>query len=95
MTKSKFFSYKNKPLVRKDNVIYYGNMYEDVVAMLTVKTSHMLDDLSISDKIQVQLISTDPETPPQDMILKHSIRNGLFDALDIADVWIERYIKQS
>ena len=45
--KEKFFYYKNKPLVRKDNVIYYGNMNEDFVAMLTINSHKSFKDIKI------------------------------------------------
>ncbi len=93
MASKKFFTYKNKPLVRKGNVIYYGHMYEDVVAMLTIQTTKEQNGLKVADSVQVQLISTDPTTPPQEMVLKHSVRTGLFDALDMAGIWIDRTLK--
>lgn len=94
MGKSNFFLYKKRPLVRKDNVIYYGYMYENVVAMLTIKSTHKVKNLDIGDDIQIQLISTDPQASPQDVVIKHSEKKNLFDALDIAEVWIDRYTKK-
>ena len=93
MKKSNFFLYKKRPLVRKGQTIYYGDMREKAVAMLTVKSSHEFGNLNISDDIQVQLISTDPQTSPKDLVLKNSVKKGLFDALDLAGIWIDRYIK--
>lgn len=93
MANDKFFTYKDKPLVRKGNTIYYGHMYEDAVAMLTINSSKKSGGLEISDSVGVQLISTDPNTPPQDMVLKHSTQKGLFAALDIASIWIDRISK--
>ena len=40
MTEQEFFTYKGLPLVRKDNTIYYGNMSDKYVAMLTVLSTH-------------------------------------------------------
>lgn len=94
MGKNNFFLYKKRPLVRKDNVIYYGYMYENVVAMLTIKSTHKVKNLDIGDNIQIQLISTDPKASPQDVVIKHSEKKNLFDALDIAEVWIDRYTKK-
>ncbi len=88
--KMDFFTYKNRPLVRKGNTIYYGNMSDEYVTMLTVVTTKSFKDVSLSDKILVQLISTDPTMPPQDMVEKRSERTGLFQALDVADVWLSR-----
>lgn len=92
--KNEFFSYKNKPLVRKDNVIYYGDMKDDFVAMLTINSSKILKDVRIGNKVFLQLISTDPETAPEEVVVKHTVKNSLYDALDIAGIWIERYKKK-
>lgn len=61
MTEQEFFTYKGLPLVRKDNTIYYGNMSDKYVAMLTVLSTHKVKDLEIADKTRVQLMSTDPK----------------------------------
>ena len=92
--KGKFFYYKNKPLVRKDNIIYYGNMNEDFVAMLTINSYKEFKDIKIGDKVFLQLISTDPETIPEEVVVKHTVKNNLYEALDIAEIWIERYKKK-
>ncbi len=92
---SKFFSYKNKPLVRKGNTIYYGDMSESFVAMLTIESSHEFKDISIGDRIFLQLMSTDPNISPQDVVVKHTVKNSLYEALDIAGIWIDRYTKKS
>lgn len=90
-----FFSYKGKPLVRKGNIIYYGYMQDDVVAMLTVEQSHDYMDLKISDRILLQLISTNPNTNPNDIVVKYTVKYGLYEALDIAGIWIDRYSKKA
>ena len=72
MTEQEFFTYKGLPLVRKDNTIYYGNMSDKYVAMLTVLSTHKVKDLEIADKTRVQLMSTDPKTPATEIIAKTS-----------------------
>lgn len=91
MEPSKFFTYKGRPLVRKGNQIYYGEMSEKVVVLLSIQTEKTLEDLSLADQIQIQLISIDPKTAPQDLVIKHATRKGMFDALDLANIWLERY----
>ncbi len=92
--KSEFFSYKNKPLVRKDNVIYYGNLSDNFVAMITITSSTEFKGIKIGDKVFLQLISTDEGTAPEEVVVKHTVKNNLYDALDIAGIWIERYKKK-
>jgi len=90
LKQTKFFTYKGYPLVRKDNQIYYGEMSKNAVAFLTIQTQKKIDDIFLADEIQIQLISTDPHTTPQDMIIKHATRKGMFEALDLAGIWLER-----
>lgn len=91
--KESFFTYKGKPLVRKGNLMYYGHMYEKAVAMLTVQSTCELGGLQAADKVQVQLISTDPSAPPQEMVIKNSTQKGLYASLDLANIWIDRFCK--
>ena len=38
----------------------------------------------------VQLMATDPYLSPRKQLVKSSEKNGLFLAMDIADIWLER-----
>ena len=78
MTEQEFFTYKGLPLVRKDNTIYYGNMSDKYVAMLTVLSTHKVKDLEIADKTRVQLMNTDPTVPATEIIAKTSERKNDF-----------------
>lgn len=89
----KFLTYKGKPLVRKDNVLYYGNMSDKYVIMMTVKSGKKIDDLELSDKITVQLMYTDDEIRSRDRVVKKSEKQGLYNAMDIGSVWLERALK--
>ncbi len=98
MTKSKeekFLEYKGKPLVRCGKTIYYGNMSEPYVICLNVLDDKNIEDLKISGKVLIQLISTDPDVSPKEKIIKKSEKNGLFNALDLGAVWLERALKNN
>ena len=88
--KSKFLTYKEKPLVRNGNTIYYGNMSDPYVIMLQINSTKTVDDMEIADKVSVQLLSTDPDVRPRERIIKKSEKNGLYPAMDIASIWLER-----
>lgn len=85
-----FFSYKGRPLVRSADVLYYGNMYDPYVVMIQVKTKKKLGDEEISDVVSLQMISTNTNVPPDKLILKRAEKEGLYQALDIASVWLDR-----
>ena len=91
--KEKFLEYKGKPLVRCDKTIYYGNMSDPYVICLNVLDSKDVEDLKVSGKVVIQLINTDPDVSPKEKIVKKSEKNGLFNALDLGAVWLERALK--
>ena len=86
----KILTYKGKPLVRKDNMMYYGNMFDKFVVMIQVVSSKKEGDLEIAEKVRVQLINTDPNVSPQERVVKNSEKKGLYEAMDIGSVWLER-----
>lgn len=83
-------TYKGKPLVRSGNMLYYGDMSEKCVVVLQILTSKTVGDMTVADKVQVQLLSTDPEVRMKDRILKKSEKVGLYNAMDIGSIWLER-----
>lgn len=92
MADKSFLTYKGKPLVRKDKTIYYGNAGDPFLIMLSVVESHEVKDIKVSDKVIVQLINT-AIANPLEAIVKKTEKNGLYAALDIASVWLERALK--
>lgn len=91
--KEKFLEYKGKPLVRCGKTIYYGNMSDPYVICLNVQSEEEIKDLKISGKVLIQLINTDPDVSPKEKIVKKSEKTGLFNALDLGAVWLERALK--
>ena len=49
--------------------------------------------MTMADKVQVQLLSTDPELRMKERILKKSEKTGLYNAMDIGSVWLERALE--
>lgn len=91
----KLFTYKGKPLVRCGKTLYYGNSYEPFIIMIQVVTTKKVGDMEIADKVFVQLLNTDPNVRPRDAIVKKSEKKGLYAAMDIASIWLDRALTQS
>lgn len=87
-------TYKGKPLVRSGNVLYYGDMTEKCVVMLQILSTKTKGDMQVADRVQVQLLLTDPEVRMKDRILKKSEKNGLYNAMDIGSIWLERTLAE-
>lgn len=83
-------TYKGHPLMRKDNLIYYGSMADSHIVMLQILESKKVQDLDIATRVSVQLQLTDPAAKSRDRVVKKSEKAGLYDALDVGCVWLER-----
>ena len=94
MPQQEFLTYKGKPLVRCGETLYYGNMSDPFVIMLTVNSTKKVGELDLSGRVTVQLINTDPEVRPRERIVKKSEKQGLYQAMDIASIWLERALSQ-
>lgn len=93
-TQDTFLTYKGKPLVRSGKTIYYGNMSDPYVACFTIQSEKEFNDMTLSDKVLIQIINTDPSiTNPREKVIKKSEKEGLFTALDLGAVWLERALK--
>ena len=82
--------YKRHPLMRKDNLIYYGSMADAYIVMLQVLESKKVGDTDIATRVSVQLQLTDPAARSRDRVVKKSEKDGLYTALDVGCVWLER-----
>lgn len=61
----KLLMYKGKPLVRKDNTLYYGYMDEPCIIMMQITSTKDVNGAELSDKILVQLVSTNEDLRPR------------------------------
>ena len=92
--KQPFLMYKGRPLVRSGNTLYYGSMAEEYVVMMHILTTTDANDMKMAQKIQIQLLSTDPDAPMQERVIKKSEKVGLYNAMDIASIWLDRALSE-
>ena len=86
--------YKGHPLRRKDNLIYFGSMTEKYIIMLQIMDSKKIKDLDVATKVAVQLQLTDPDVKSRDRVVKKTEKASLYEAMDVATVWLERALAQ-
>ena len=82
--------YKGHPLMRKDNLVYYGSMADKYIVMLQILESSKMSDLDVATKVSVQLQLTDPGIKSRDRVVKKTEKDGFYTALDVGCVWLER-----
>ena len=86
----KVLMYKGHPLMRKDNLIYYGSMADSHIIMLQILETKKVGEIDIASRVSVQLQLTDPSVKSCDRVVKKSEKSGLYTALDFGCVWLER-----
>jgi hypothetical protein len=85
-----FFRYKGFPLVRKDDLIYFGNMSDPCVVMLQIQEKVKQGDIDVATKIKLYEMKTDEGLRPDQAIVKSIEKSSLYEALDIAYVWLSK-----
>lgn len=82
--------YKGHPLMRKDNLIYYGSMADSHIILLQILETKKVGDTDIASRVSIQLQLTDPSAKSRDRVIKKGEKAGLYTALDFGCVWLER-----
>ena len=90
MADEKVLMYKGRPLMRKDNMVYYGSMADSHIVMLQILESKKMGDMDVATRVSVQLQLTDPTARSRDRVVKKSEKDGFYTALDLGCVWLER-----
>jgi len=87
-----YMIYRDKPLVRQGNMYCYGDMKDDYVLFLLVFTTKKseINGEEIPDHVMVQVMSTDESKSPPERLAKQFEKNGLYDAIDIGLIWLEK-----
>ena len=82
--------YKNHPLRRVDNLIYYGSMADKYIVMFQILDTKKEKDMDVATKVSVQLQLTDPDLKSRDRVVKKTEKDSLYAAMDVASVWLDR-----
>lgn len=89
-----FLTYKGRPLVRSGNTIYYGNMSDPYVALIQIESQKQQEGQEVADRVIVQLLATDEKLSLRERIANKGERHGLYEAIELADIWLSRYLKE-
>ena len=87
---AKVLEYKGHPLQRKDNIIYYGSFADKYIVMLQILDTKKVGDLDVATRVSIPLQLTDSNIKSRDRIAKKTEKDSLYNAIDVASVWLER-----
>ena len=82
------------PLVRSNDEIDYGDPSKEYIVYLKIISTKQVDGQEIADKVHVSLVSTDTSLDPMARMKKQGIKEGLYNALDVGDVWLKSTLNQ-
>jgi hypothetical protein len=84
-------TYKGKPLVRKDNVICFGDATLDkYILTLTVKETKNEGGVDVASKVLILIQSTDISSQE---IVKFGEKDTLYEAFEIGEIWLNNQLK--
>lgn len=86
MTENKVLTYKGKPMVRRGDTIYYGDMADKYIIIFTIKSKHSVGSLEVSDEVVIDLCTNKGD---KSKVMKKATRDNLYEAIDIAEFWLE------
>ena len=74
--------YKNIPLVKRGNIIVYGDMFDNVFVQMEILSTSLFKGLDLANNVSVSLIENGRTA-------KKVEKESLFRALDIGAFWLE------
>lgn len=87
---SNFQTYKDYPIVRNGNQIYYGYMSDPYVIWITITGTKEVSGEKVASKVTIVQMDT-KEVDPMKAFVKNAKREcGLYEALDVAKVWLDK-----
>ncbi len=89
--KQEFLLYHGKPLIRNGKILYYGNPEDKYIIMMTVNRTEDMNDLQVATDVTVSLQTNFGNG--KEKVLKKVDREGLYRALDLAEVWLENALE--
>ena len=84
--------YRNRPIVREDNIICYGDLSEKYMIQMIIMSEKEFKGKMVPDQVYIQLLLTDTSLPMSERVIKEGMKSGLSDAFDIGVAWLERYL---
>lgn len=82
--------YKEHPLRRVGNLIYFGSMADPYIVLMQIKETKKEKDLDVATKISVELQRTAPDLKSRDRVVKRGEKDDLYAAMDLSTIWLER-----
>ena len=89
--KKKQLTYKNKPLYRFGDRIYYGNLDDKYSLVLDIKDKKEINGIEQATKVKIRIMGNLGELGEGE-VFRTAEKNSLYKALDIGAWWLSEAI---
>ncbi len=86
---SKLLMYKDKPLVRVGDNLFYGNPDDKFIVSFILSDYKTVGDAEIAGKVIIQLQQNDSYLNIKNKPIKKATRENLWSALDVGEYWLK------
>lgn len=83
MAEEKRLIYKEKPLIRRGDDIYYGNFDDPYIIEMKITEKKNIGNLEVASKVHFALKNTKTNAS-----IRELDRDGIYKAIDVADFWL-------
>ncbi|MDR2655319.1 MAG: hypothetical protein LBC56_04490 [Oscillospiraceae bacterium] len=90
-TEAGTLKFKDRPLVRSGDLLYYGNPNDKFIVRIDIIAKKRENNLERATKVSVELLDISGK---REKTVKKSERHGLYDALDIGGIWLDRSLSE-
>ena len=89
LTERDILIYREKPLLRDGNILYYGDFKENFIVRFTILESEKVNDLDMAKKVIIELLEKNGDDIKSAKLTKKAERTSMWAALDIGIYWLE------
>ena len=89
VTEREILLYREKPLLRDGNTLYYGDFKENFIVRFTILESEKVNDLDMAKQVMIELLEKSGDDIKSAKLTKKAERTSMWAALDIGIYWLE------
>ena len=68
----------------------YGRMTDPYVLRMQILSTKSVGGVEVADKVHLQVFSTNDSLAPEARVFRQTTKNGLYNALDIGSIWLQK-----
>lgn len=87
--KKKILTYKGKPIYRKGNKLFYGNLEDPLILMLEITETKKQQNINVATKVKFSIQDNSVEEIGTGTNYRTGERDDLYKAFDIGAWWLQ------